>query len=119
MGECDFRLCDGFRMPAHNDAGHAHRGPVSESRQGRKARDVGRPARRAAMGIWGVDAVQRGPVDAGERGGGQGAMGRYEPDGRRNGDGCGPLAGHGALLMGAEAKHHRRRPCASGAVACK
>lgn len=73
-----FRSCDGFRMPAHDEAGPAHRGPVSESRQGRKAREVGRPAQRA-MGIWEADAVQRGPVDAAGAAAGkaqQGATGR-------------------------------------------
>ena len=75
-GRCP--ICDGFRMPAHDEAGPAHRGPVSESRQGRKAREVGRPAQRA-MGIWEADAVQRGPVDAAGAAAGkaqQGATGR-------------------------------------------
>ena len=50
---CMSRLCDGFRMPAHGEADHAHRGPVSESRQGRKAREVGHPAQRALWGFGG------------------------------------------------------------------
>jgi hypothetical protein len=41
--------CDGFRMPAHHDAIHAHHGPAFESRRGRKARGVGHPAQRA---LW-------------------------------------------------------------------
>ena len=44
-----FRFCDGFRMPAHHDAIHAHHGPAFESRRGRKARGVGHPAQRA---LW-------------------------------------------------------------------
>ena len=45
----DDSFCDGFRMPAHHDAIHAHHGPAFESRQGRKARGVGHPAQRA---LW-------------------------------------------------------------------
>ena len=44
-----FRCCDGFRMPAHTQANHGHRGPVFESRQGTKSRGVGHPVQRA---LW-------------------------------------------------------------------
>ena len=51
--------CDGFRMPAHDEPLDADRGPASESRQGRKAREVGHPIQHATMEIWPADAAQR------------------------------------------------------------
>ena len=39
--------------------GHAHQWPAFESRQGRKARELGRPLQRALWGIWLVPTVQR------------------------------------------------------------
>jgi len=59
-------------------------GPSSESRQGRKAREVEHPGLASAMGIWLGPAVQRAPVGAASAAATRaerGDDGRKEPDG--------------------------------------
>jgi len=50
------------RRPISDDT--RARGPSSESRQGRKAREVEHPGSGCAMGIWLVPAVRRAPAGA-------------------------------------------------------
>src|SRR5262245_41868088 len=47
-------------MPAHDERLGAHRGPASESRQGRKAREVGHQGSAGTMGIWPAAASESG-----------------------------------------------------------
>jgi hypothetical protein len=59
-------------------------GPASESRQGRKAREVGHPA------IWAADVVQRARVDAPSAPAGKRQRAGHGPDRCRSRDGCRP-----------------------------